>query len=114
MLQRALDYTKPRRRRAKHRRQQFLFNDARHWGAGYAHRAAGGLALILMHELDALTGHWAEVRERVAVARKARGLGELLRNQVDLLPETRTRLLLDHRERAALLNGWIADLRVGH
>ena len=92
MLQRALDYTKPRRR---------------------ANRAAGGLALILMHELNALTGHWAEVRERVAVARKARGLGELLRNQVDLLPETRARLLLDYRERAALLNGWMADLRAG-
>lgn len=55
------------------------------------------------HEMVALAGHWAEVRERWAVARKARGLGELLRDQLDLLPETRARLRLDHRERRLLL-----------
>lgn len=97
MLQRALQHSKKYRA----------------GGAVYANRAIGGLALILLHELDALSGHWAEAHERVAVARKARGLGELVRNQVDLLPETRARLALDHRERAALLNGWIADLRAG-
>jgi hypothetical protein len=73
----------------------------------------GGLALIVMHELDALSGHVAEVRERLAVARKARGLGDLVRDQVDLLPETRARLTLDQRERLALLRSWVADLRGG-
>ena len=82
-------------------------------GGDYAHRAVGGLALIVMHELDALSGHVAEVRERLAVARKARGLGELVRDQVDLLPETRARLNLDQRERRALLHSWVADLRDG-
>jgi len=79
----------------------------------YAHRAVGGFALIVMHELDALSGHVAEVRERLAVARKARGLGDLVRDQVDLLPETRARLTLDQRERLALLRSWVADLRGG-
>jgi hypothetical protein len=76
----------------------------------YLSRAVDGAALVLLHELDALGGHWVEVRERVAVARKARGFGELLRNQVDLLPETRARLSLDQRERRALVRSWLADL----
>lgn len=88
-------------------------NIYRRHGAAYANRASGGLALILMHELNALSGHWAEARERLAVARKAAGLGELLRDQLDLLPETRARLRLDQAERRALLNGWMADLRTG-
>jgi hypothetical protein len=77
----------------------------------YVRRAIGGLALVVMHELDALAGHVAEARERLAVAAKSQGLGELVRNQVDLLAETRARLVLDHRERRALLNSWVADLR---
>ena len=79
----------------------------------YVERAVGGATLMLLHELDALSGHWAELRERLAVARKARGLGELVSHQVDLLPETKARLALDHRERRALLHGWLADLRGG-
>ena len=47
-------------------------------GRLYVERALGGAALMLIHEVDALGGHWAEVRERLAVARKARGLGELV------------------------------------
>ncbi len=74
-------------------------------------RAVGGVTLILAHELDALWGHWAELRERVAVAREADGLVELVMEQIDLLPETRVRLALDQRERRALLHGWLADLR---
>ncbi len=77
----------------------------------WVERAVGGAAQLLVHELDALSGHWAEVRERVAVARESRGLAELVRSQLDLLPETRARLALDHRERRALLYGWLADLR---
>lgn len=77
----------------------------------FASQAVGGLALILVHEVDAVTGHWAEVRERLAVARKSRSLGELLRHQFDLLPETRARLALDQRARRELLSGWWSDLR---
>lgn len=77
----------------------------------YLSRAVNGAALVLLHELDALGGHWVELRERVAVARKTRGLGELVRSQVDLLPETRARLSLDQRERRALVRGWLADIR---
>ena len=97
MIDRTLVPTRRHRRRSK----------------AYAQRAVGGLALIVMHELDALSGHVAEVRERLAVARKARGLGELVRDQVDLLPETRARLTLDQRERLALLHSWVEDLRSG-
>lgn len=79
----------------------------------YAQRAVGGLALIVLHEVDALSRHWIEVRERLEVARKARGLGQLVRDQVDLLEETRARLVLDQRERRALLHSWVADLRGG-
>ena len=79
----------------------------------YAERAVGGLALIVLHEIDALSRHWIDVRERVDVARKARGFVQLVREQVDLLDETRARLHLDQRERRALLHSWVADLRAG-
>ncbi len=93
MVKRLLVTSVPRRRRA------------------WLERAVDGAARMALHELDALSGHWAEVRERVAVAREARGVGELVRAQADLLPETRARLALDQRERRALLHGWLADLR---
>ncbi len=80
-------------------------------GRVYVERAVDGATQVLMHELDALSGHWAEVRERLAVARQARGIGDLVRTQVDLLPETRARLVLDQRERRALLRSWLTDLR---
>ena len=80
-------------------------------GRLFLERAIGGVALMLIHEVDSLGGHWAELRERLAVARKARGLGELVSDQMDLLPETRARLALDHRERVALLYSWLEDLR---
>ena len=79
----------------------------------YLERVVGGATLMLAHEFDALFGHWAEVRERLAVAREARGLLELVQVQLDLLPETRARLALDQRERRALLNSWWTDLREG-
>jgi hypothetical protein len=80
-------------------------------GRVYLERAVDGAAQMLLHEFDALSGHWAEVRERLAVARQSRGLGDLVRTQVDLLPETRARLTLDQRERRALLHSWLNDLR---
>jgi len=76
-------------------------------------RAVGGATLMALHELNALSGHWAELCERLAVARKSSGLGELVRQQLDLFPETFARLALDQRERRALLHGWLADLRGG-
>jgi hypothetical protein len=97
MMQRALALSRNYRRR----------------GAAYAQRAVGGFALMVMHELDALSGHAAEVRERLAVAREARSLRQLVLDQVDLLAETRARLHLDQRERRALLHSWVADLRHG-
>lgn len=83
----------------------------RRQGEVYAQRAVGGLALIVLHEIDALMRHWVEVRERVAVASQARGVGQLVRDQVDLLRETRARLRLDQRERRALVHSWMTDLR---
>jgi len=77
----------------------------------YLERAVDGVTQVLLHEIDALSGHWAEVRERLAVARQSRGIGDLVRTQVDLLPETRARLVLDQRERRALLHTWWTDLR---
>lgn len=82
-------------------------------GEAYAQRAVGGFVLMMMHELDALSRHTVDVRERLLVARKARGLAQLLRDQVDLLAETRARLQLDQRERRALLHSWLSDLRSG-
>ncbi|MGH8443193.1 MAG: hypothetical protein ACRETF_09880 [Nevskiaceae bacterium] len=77
----------------------------------YLARVVDGATCVLRHELDALGGHWAELRERLAVARESRGLVELVRAQVDLLPETRVRLTLDQRERLALLHSVLTDLR---
>lgn len=88
-----------------------LSQNFRRRGERYAQRAVGGFALMVMHELDALRGHVVEVRERLAVARKARGVTDLVRDQWDLLPETRARLVLDQRERRALLHSWMVDLR---
>lgn len=78
-----------------------------------ADRAVGSLSLIVAHELDALSGHLAEARERVAVALKARGVGELIRTQFDLFPETVARLELDQRERRELISELLKDLRGG-
>ena len=91
--------------------RKVLATDGPTGSTAYLSRALDGAARVLMHELDALGGHWVELRERLAVARQARGLGELVRAQVDLLPETRARLVLDQRERRALLRSWLADLR---
>lgn len=80
-------------------------------GGLYTQRAVGGLALVLLHEWDALWRHGIALRERLVLARRARGVSQLLREQADLLAETRARLAMDHHERRALLNGLVADLR---
>ncbi len=73
-------------------------------------RAATGLAMIAVHEWGALGGHYAELRERMAVARRARGASELLRDQMDLFPETRARLRQDHQVRRELLRRCVSTL----
>lgn len=80
-------------------------------GRAWFERAVAGAVRLLDHEMAALTGHWAEVRERMVVARQSRDIKGLLSAQADLLPETRARLALDQRERRALLHSWIVDLR---
>lgn len=73
-------------------------------------RAAMGLAMIAVHEWGALGAHYSELRERVAVARRARGAGEFLRDQMDLLPETQARLRQDQHVRRELLRRWFKQI----
>lgn len=77
----------------------------------YVNHALGGVVLLAAYEVGALSGHWAEVRERASVARQARTLRQLVRDQVDLLPETRLRLAADQKERAELARGWLECLK---
>lgn len=65
--------------------------------------ALEGLEQWAVHEAASIDRHWLALRERVRVARRARGVGELLRNQIDLLPATTARLAEDHRKRVELL-----------
>lgn len=62
-----------------------------------------GLAQLARHESSALMAHLAALGERWAVARKARSTGELLRDQLDLLPSTAARLKRDQTTRRELL-----------
>ena len=87
-----------------------MVNDLKH-SRQYASRAFDGLVLLLVNEIDAVAGHWAAARERLAVARQARGIGELIRNQVDLVPETVARLTRDWQRRREYLAGYWSDLR---
>ncbi|MDB5986642.1 MAG: hypothetical protein JWR16_1695 [Nevskia sp.] len=57
---------------------------------------------LAMHEAELLDEHFFALQERLAVARKARDVGELLRNQWDLVPATTARLRRNHRQRLAL------------
>lgn len=70
-----------------------------------------GISLLAEHEGHALGGHWLGLKTRWAVARKARNVGELLRDQYDLLPDTRARFAHDHQVRRALVRGLERDLR---
>lgn len=73
-------------------------------------RAVDGISRIAVHEAESLDGHWLALRERWAVARRARGVGELLRDQFDLLPETRNRVRHDHQVRLTLWRGLAQEL----
>lgn len=76
----------------------------------YFENTSGGLALLAVHETDSLRGHMAALRERWAVAQRARSTGELIRDQIDLLPESRNRMLRDQDLRRELWRGFIRDL----
>ncbi|TXH06366.1 MAG: hypothetical protein E6R07_00830 [Nevskiaceae bacterium] len=76
----------------------------------YADRALGGVALLLVHETGALRGYWRDLGVRFAVARRARDAGELLRDQLDLLAESRRRMRHEGRVRSALWRGVWRDL----
>lgn len=73
--------------------------------------ARQGLSLLAEHETNALGDHLQALNRRLVVARKARSLGELLRDQIDLLPDTRARLSRDHHQRRQLLAGLGQELR---
>lgn len=75
------------------------------------HIAMDGLSVLVEHESTALENLHSSLRERWVVATKARSLGELLRHQLDLLPDTQARLRRDHTVRSQLLKGWTRDLR---
>ena len=76
----------------------------------YLDRVFGGVALIALHEAGSLQGHLEGVNERFRVARRARNLVELIRDQVDLLPESRNRFRRDQRVRRQLWSGFVRDL----
>ena len=76
----------------------------------YMQKASVGLALIAVHEWGALGAHYSELRERLAVARRARGAGEMVRDQLDLLSETQARLRQDQQVRRELLRRWVKNL----
>lgn len=73
--------------------------------------AMDGFSVLIEHESSALDNQMAGLRERLVVARKARSLGEFLRHQLDLLPDTLARLRRDQGLRRALLQGFSRDLR---
>jgi len=78
----------------------------------YVDRGVGGVALIALHEAGALRSYWGDLRLRAAVARRARGPGELLRDQVDLWPESRRRLAQEAQVRRQLWRGLLRDLSI--
>ena len=47
----------------------------------YLDRALSGIALVAVHEVGTLRGHWADLDVRIRVARRARGTVELIRDQ---------------------------------
>ena len=76
-------------------------------------RSLGGVALIMLHEAGSLRGHWSDLGVRLAVARRARSAGELLRDQMDLWSESRRRLRRDGVVRRQLWRGLVRDLSEG-
>jgi hypothetical protein len=78
-----------------------------------ASRLLDGLSTIALHEADALNAHLLAAGERLRIALRARSAAELLRDQIDLLPESHNRFRRDHQLRRELWRGLIRDLRRG-
>ncbi len=74
-------------------------------------RTVDGLAQLAQHEAGAFNNQVQSLRERITVAKKARSFGELLRNQLDLLPDTHARLRRDHSVRSQLLQDFRHTLK---
>ncbi|HUP91726.1 MAG TPA: hypothetical protein VM074_05710 [Solimonas sp.] len=77
----------------------------------YLDRLLGGVALIALHEASSIQGHLQSAGERLRLAREARNVSELVREQIDLLPEERNRLRGDQEVRRALWRGLLVDLK---
>ena len=73
--------------------------------------AMDGLSVLIEHESNALDNLRKSLSERWTVAGKARGIGELLRDQIDLVPDTQSRLMRDQQLRSELLRGFRRDLK---
>jgi hypothetical protein len=66
---------------------------------------------LVRHEWRAVTGHFHALMTRLAIARQARSPAELVRDQIDLLPESRRRLQRDQQTRMQILLAFGANLR---
>lgn len=71
----------------------------------------GGAALLALHEVQSMEGHWQELRARLSLALERRPLREWLRLQRELSEESRLRRSRDREVRRQLLRGWRTDLR---
>ena len=76
-------------------------------------RVLGGVALLALHETDAIAGHATALRERVRAAGQARSLRQFWREQRALQVLTRRRFHDDHAIRLELWRGLLNDLRSG-
>lgn len=75
----------------------------RQFTSQYMNQATGVMRKLLRHERAVLTGHLHATLEQLAVARRARTLGQLVHEQIDLLPENRRRLRRNAETRRAIL-----------
>ncbi len=76
---------------------------------GQRARWVNRLNLIAAHELSALRAHLNATAVRYRLARRARGAGELLRDQFDLTAESMNRLRRDQQDRRELWRGVISN-----
>lgn len=65
-----------------------------------------------VQEFEALRGLWQDVHERYRVARRARSVSELLRDQWDLIPASSQRVRANYQRRRLLIRNWL-DVPLG-
>lgn len=73
--------------------------------------ARQALGQIAEHETNVLGDHLQALNRRLRIARKARSVGELLRDQIDLMADSRERLRRDQQRRQRLLGQLRSELR---